>query len=310
MISPALVLALTLSFTPDASRWSGALLVEAQTPRKMTLALPGLQGADISKEKTDFFTAHFSTQLQRLGLNVTSAEDIAAAIGLERQKQLLGCTDDTTCMTEIASALGADGIITGKLAKLGNTYAANMKVIEAKSGKAIALFSATVESEALVLEMLNLGAKEINNQLRALSPGTDAPTTATKAATARSTTEPDGLRTFGRYTMVAGTGVAVVSLLTLLTGAAVYLSGDEVRDVDGTMTRSTEGTAVPLMGVGLLGGLVGTGVFVLGVICYFIGEDKVVPAKQALLRHTPFNDVAFGFSPGGSGGTARVAFRF
>lgn len=292
MLLTALV-SLSLAFTPDASRWSGTLLYEAQAPKKKTLALPGLQGADISKDKMEFFTAHFSTQLQRLGLQVTAAEDIAAVIGLERQKQLMGCADDSSCMTEIASALGADGIITGKLAKLGDTYACNIKIIDAKSGKSIALYSATAPSEGAVLEMLALAAKDLFNQLRNMTPGKSTPTAATSSAASGGATESSGLRKFGKFTMITSGVLLAVGLVSFTIGLA------------------TQGEISTFFGItGLLEVIAAPGIFLIGLVCYLVGEDRVVPVKQALLRGTPFKDVAVSFAPTTGGGAAALALWF
>jgi hypothetical protein len=62
---------------------------------------------------------------------VISAQDVQALLGLERQKALLGCSDDaTSCMSELANALGADVLVTGSLAKLGDVFQFTIQGLE------------------------------------------------------------------------------------------------------------------------------------------------------------------------------------
>src|SRR5688500_16256709 len=103
MISPALVLAaVVVSIAP------------------MKLALPGLQVVGIDPKLGAFYGEHFAQQLTLRGARVTSTSEISALLGLERQKQLLGCSDEaSSCMAELAKALGVDGLALGDVAKVG-----------------------------------------------------------------------------------------------------------------------------------------------------------------------------------------------
>src|SRR5688572_25100721 len=48
--------------------------------------------------------------------------DITALVGIEQQKQLLGCTEEATaCLAEISGALGAPWLIAGTLSRVGHT---------------------------------------------------------------------------------------------------------------------------------------------------------------------------------------------
>lgn len=283
------LLTLTLTFTPDASRWSGSLLNQA--PKKKTLALPGLQGADIIPAKMDFFTSHFATALAREGLQVTASEDIAAVIGLERQRQLMGCSEGSECMTEIASAIGADALITGKIAKLGNEYGANIRVLDAKTGKAIALFSGTAANEAAVLDLLTLAAKDLVSQLRKLGPGGAVPPPQSSVLVS----QPTGLRTFGKW-MLIGSGV----LLGLGVGTfALALAFGAASDV-----------GITLAAISFIEFILVPGVFLIGLVCYFVGGEKLVPMEKAAERALGVKDFRFAFAPASGGGAAALSFRF
>lgn len=58
-----------------------------------------------------------ATHLREHGLKVMTGRDIGAVLGLERQKQLLGCMDDSTsCSAELAGALGVGALVVGTVA--------------------------------------------------------------------------------------------------------------------------------------------------------------------------------------------------
>ena len=62
-----------------------------------------------------------TSEVQRRGFfQVISQQDIATMLGLERQKQLMGCADDSTsCLAELSGALGARFVMSGTLTRLG-----------------------------------------------------------------------------------------------------------------------------------------------------------------------------------------------
>src|SRR5688572_26014147 len=54
--------------------------------------------------------------------SIIAPDDLRALLEQESKKQLLGCTDDQ-CMSEIAGALGADRLISGRISKIDRGYA-------------------------------------------------------------------------------------------------------------------------------------------------------------------------------------------
>jgi TolB-like protein len=60
-----------------------------------------------------------------------SSGEIATVLGVERQKQLMGCGEDT-CMSELAGALGAPYVMSGSLVKLEGVFQLNLQVINSR----------------------------------------------------------------------------------------------------------------------------------------------------------------------------------
>ncbi len=77
------------------------------------------------------------------GYQVISRDEIEAMLGFEQQKAMLGC-DDTSCLAEIAGALGVDKVVSGKVGKVGKIFVLNITMIDHKSARVEKRVSKTV----------------------------------------------------------------------------------------------------------------------------------------------------------------------
>jgi TolB-like protein len=68
---------------------------------------------------------------------VISAKDIQTLLGHERQQQLLGCSEQSSCMSELAGALGARFVLAGSVAKLGDAFQLTLEAIDSQKVKPI-----------------------------------------------------------------------------------------------------------------------------------------------------------------------------
>lgn len=128
------------------------LAAGAEAPVELTLAPFG--GVGVEAKKVSFYAEYFAEKLAGPRLKVTTPSAIAAALGAERQRQLLGCTDDSTsCIAELAGALGSDGVVTGQFARLGASVALTVKVVKG-NGETLASFSGRCDSEEELLDLL------------------------------------------------------------------------------------------------------------------------------------------------------------
>jgi len=78
--------------------------------------------------------------------DVKSSDDIAELLNLEAGKSALGC-DDASCMAEIAGALGAELVVSGRIGKLGETYI--LKIAVLKPATATTVGQETVQAKSL-----------------------------------------------------------------------------------------------------------------------------------------------------------------
>lgn len=72
------------------------------------------------------------------GLAAINSQEIVDLLGAERQKQLLGCSEDaTSCMEELAGAVGADELVTIDLTLVGRTYALTARRLDTSKAKVL-----------------------------------------------------------------------------------------------------------------------------------------------------------------------------
>jgi TolB-like protein len=78
------------------------------------------------------------SEVSENGFDVVSQSDINAMIGFERQKQVLGCAEDSSCLAEIGGALGVDYMLTGQVGQIGSRYRISLLVVDTKKAKVVA----------------------------------------------------------------------------------------------------------------------------------------------------------------------------
>lgn len=73
-------------------------------------------------------------------------------LGFERQKVLMGCTDNSECIAEIGGALGVDQLVSGRIGRLGDTYVLELRRTDVRRAKTIAsaLQTATGSEDAII----------------------------------------------------------------------------------------------------------------------------------------------------------------
>ena len=125
---------------PAAPEPTPPAVVESPPPvsKPVPVALPSMAVLEVQvtvpNEKLD--SAAFSEMLvsavdQGKLFKVISAAEVATLIGVERQKQLLGCGEES-CLTEISAALGSRYLLQGAVGKVGDNYLVTVRLIDAQ----------------------------------------------------------------------------------------------------------------------------------------------------------------------------------
>lgn len=112
----------------------------AATPGKARIAVTSLTTAgEVDPKLSDVIGELLTTEIAARGyLEPISSAEISTLLGVERQKQLLGCGDEaTSCTAEIASALGAPYLMSGSITKLSGIFQLNLQVIDTTKSRTI-----------------------------------------------------------------------------------------------------------------------------------------------------------------------------
>jgi len=86
--------------------------------------------------------------------------DVSALISVERQRELMGCVDDSRCITEIAGALGTDYVALADVSRFGTTVVCSIKVLETRTGKVSARVRRKVAADEALAEAVDAAAAE------------------------------------------------------------------------------------------------------------------------------------------------------
>jgi hypothetical protein len=132
----------------------GAAPADREVAQVTRLAAPGLTSVQLDEKVTSFYTEHLAHQMGHAGVQVYTPQEISTVIGFERQRQLMGCTDEE-CVAELASAMGIDGLVTGSIGKFGQSVQVNLKVISARDASTLASFTGRVKGDEDTLDLLS-----------------------------------------------------------------------------------------------------------------------------------------------------------
>lgn len=278
---------------------AAALAAKPAAPVK--LAAPGLTGFNVSAPELEFFSEHLAQQLTLSGLQVTTAKQISSLLGLERQKEIMGCKEAaTSCMAELAAALGVDGVLTGSVGKFETSYRVNVSVVAASDGHTLSAYSARSGSSEEVLESLTTAARQMSGEVtrairgeavavaQAPSPELRAP--GPRSANPRPEGPPPPAPSWGlrQHAWIPAAGAGGLALLGTVFAwqararyddvAAWQTPGAQARPYDAVMALAAEGNAYQGAS-GVSYGVAGLGLAVAAI--FFFGGGGEQPAAHA-----------------------------
>ena len=146
-------------------------VVAAASPMKVAVTGVAFTGGDATEGQAyvDFFAQKLG---DALGTDVTTPSQVAGVLGLERQKQLLGCADgQSQCLAELAGAMGVDFIVTGTMAKLDGAFTVSLKLVEVSSGRAKQSASTRAPNAESLSEWLDQTARAWGGAFNPVAPG-------------------------------------------------------------------------------------------------------------------------------------------
>ncbi len=237
-------------------------LTFATAPVKV--ALPDFSAIDVEPRRAALVADHLAAQLAHHGLEVVTARQIAAVLGQERQAQLLGCSNESSsCLTELANAMGADVVASGTIAKIDDQFQLNVTLSSTVDARRISTLVAQGKSESAILDAItNQGNRVANDVLSRLRPGESSGTT-------------DGtVRRWSWAPAAAGIGCGVAAAVLLANAGATSARLRSGVNEAGAPLTSTEGSELvsagrsqQAAGVGLL---IGAGASLVATAAMFL----------------------------------------
>ncbi|MGC4114830.1 MAG: hypothetical protein QM765_09515 [Myxococcales bacterium] len=133
----AFALATLLALAPFAARAAEGAEVPAPAPKKKqtSVAVLDLAALGAPAELAQNLTAIVAAEVGRYDdVKPITRREVSALLDVERQKQLVGCTDDG-CLSSVVGALGVQKIVSGQLGKVEGSYVLTLHLIDSRSAK-------------------------------------------------------------------------------------------------------------------------------------------------------------------------------
>ena len=243
------------------------LLLLAAGPVK--LAAPGFQAVNFDAKLADLYLDRFIVLAKNPDLVVVTSRDISQVLGMERQRELLGC-GSSSCVAELAGALGADAMLSGTVAKSERSITLVIRAIRANDASELVSATVRADNEDELQDWIETHAKEFGEQLVARVRGVSIAQTTTSA--------------WPRITLLAG-GIVLAGTGAILRGLAEgpanelkSASRTQPVDINGAITR---GRTFETSGNALLG--IGGALVVTSAVLFVLQR----PAPQLALVVTP-----------------------
>ncbi len=86
-------------------------------------------GSVLDDNQRSMIAKLIASELQGLGVKrVLGVDDVKAVLGFEKQRQLMGCTDDS-CVAQFGNVLGVQRIVAGSVGRLGSSLVIEIRLI-------------------------------------------------------------------------------------------------------------------------------------------------------------------------------------
>jgi TolB-like protein len=166
-----------------------ALALALAAPAKIAV-MPIAPGEGVEEKTAAALTEAAVAELRRRpDVQLVTPKEISALLSLEQQKVALGCQDES-CIAEIGGALGVDRMVTGDMARLGQSWLVHLKVLDVAKARVVTQADRRIKGGTIddVLDALPSLAEELfpgGKSTAAMTPITPAkppPSTAAPAA--------------------------------------------------------------------------------------------------------------------------------
>lgn len=132
----------------------------------LVVVMPGTTCVGVEAPRCEALAQRLGTALEQGGrLRVMTRSDLVTLIGVERQRQLQGCADGSSCLAELGGGLGADLFLTLSVTVTRTSWVVTSRLLRTATGASVASESAQVESEDLAFAAVDGLASRMQSTL-------------------------------------------------------------------------------------------------------------------------------------------------
>lgn len=104
------------------------LLAATATPEVPRLLVQQFTVRGVDEATAESISDGVGPEIDRRGyFRSLTSKDVQTILGLERQKQLMGCAEASSCLAELAGAMGAPYLLSGTISQIGPSLQLSMQ---------------------------------------------------------------------------------------------------------------------------------------------------------------------------------------
>jgi len=146
-------------------------LAEAAGPKPQKLAVFDVKAVGtFDPAAVKGLSALIASEAARFNARVLAGTDMVALIDLDRQKQMLGCSD-SSCLTEIGGALGVDLLLTSEVSEVGGLWLISLSLLNVTRAQAIARLTRKAETPRELVNQTSIAVHELLQPVLGPPPG-------------------------------------------------------------------------------------------------------------------------------------------
>ncbi len=115
------------------------LLAATATPEVPRLLVQQFTVRGVDEATAESISDGVGPEIDRRGyFRSLTSKDVQTILGLERQKQLMGCAEASSCLAELAGAMGAPYLLSGTISQIGPSLQLSMQMIDVSKSQVVA----------------------------------------------------------------------------------------------------------------------------------------------------------------------------
>ncbi len=135
----------------------GAEAMDIERADPVSLVFTGIEATGVDHDLARAVSEYVQSRLSELGAyDVIGPAQIETLLGLEAQRQLMGCESDAACLVDIAGSLAAERVMSGRMSRIGKTNILTIFLVDASGVRTLGNADRTVRDDEGIDGLLDL----------------------------------------------------------------------------------------------------------------------------------------------------------